>query len=114
MSKKEKNNDLIGFQDFLEYQDEKIAGHTSRRNRNTGFELYSFIERESERLTQFLTLFEEKAFMLKKYPQDTKIIIDTESKIIEERINLINKIKHTKSQVNVNINELLSTHFNKI
>ncbi len=110
MSKKNDPGDLIGFKDFLDYQEEKIPKRMKRAS-SSGFELYSFLERESERLSRFLSLFEEKAFVIKNFPQDTKIIIDTESKIIESRINLINKLAAPKSQINLNIEEVLARHF---
>jgi hypothetical protein len=110
MSKKNEPGDLIGFKDFLDYQEEKIPKRM-KRAQNSGFELYSFLERESFRLSKLLSLFEEKVFVIKNYPQDTKIIIDTESSIIEERINLVNKLAKPTSKLNSNIDEVLKKHF---
>jgi hypothetical protein len=110
MSKKNDPGDLIGFKDFLDYQEDKIPTRM-KRTQNLGFELYSFLERESIRLSKFLSLFEEKAFVIKNYPQDTKVIIDTESTIIETRVNLIAKLGSPSSQINSNISDVLKKHF---
>lgn len=109
MSKKDDKN-LIGFKDFLDYQEEKLP-KIVKRNQPSNYELYSFLERESERLSRLLKMFEEKAFVMKNYPQDTKIIIDTESDIIEKRIEVISKLSSKESSLNKNLQSILNAHF---
>jgi hypothetical protein len=109
MTKKDSKDDLIGFQEFIEYKEKKMP--KINKNASTGFELYSFIERDSQRLSKLLSLFEEKTFMLNTYPQDAKITLDLENEIILKKEALIKKFKNPTSQLNKNINDLLSNHF---
>lgn len=113
MNKKKNDipDDLIGFKDFIDYQDEKTTKSTIRES-SSNYDLLTFLDRESNRLAKAIELCEEKVSILKNFPHDTSIIIEEETAIIEKRIRLIEQLKRDDSPLTLNLSELLQSHFN--
>ena len=110
MSKKETNDDMIGFKDFLDAKDMQKPT-TNKRIDNLNYELISFLEKDGKRLANHISLFEEKTYMLKNFPQDSQIIVSLETSIIEEKINLVNYLRSNPSSIHANFSEILKDHF---
>jgi len=107
------SDDMIGFKDFLETEEKKKPAGNKRVD-NLNYELLSFLEKDAKRLDNHISLFEEKAFMLKNFPQDSKIIVDIETALIEKRISITEYIKHHPSGLNGNLSEVLENHFSSL
>ena len=112
MSKKKSgDNELIGFKEFLEHDDVQKQGiYESKQFR--GFDLITFLERESERLSCQISLFEEKAFILRKFPQDVKIISEQEEKNFTLQTKAVEKVMDKSSVFYQNLDMVLQDHFN--
>lgn len=108
------NDDLIGFRDFLEDDDQKKKGSANKRIDNLNYELLAFLEKDASRLDKHISLFEEKTFMLKNFPVDSKIIVDLESENIELKIDIINLLKSNPSALHSNLSEILEDHFSSL
>lgn len=113
MSRKEDNekDDLIGFRDFIDGEDVKPS-RVIESKQFRGFDLITFLEQESTRLSQQIDLFEEKVFMLKKYPQDSALFAEEEERNFELQSQVIQKIKQEDSIFFKNLDHLLKEHFN--
>ena len=63
---KKKDDELAGFRDFLE-GDKHLSKAFSKKDRsnNSGYELLTFLEKESSRLDKQLEVMEEKSYLLK-------------------------------------------------
>ncbi|MBD65471.1 MAG: hypothetical protein CME62_09710 [Halobacteriovoraceae bacterium] len=110
MTKKENDDDLIGFKDFIEYTDKK-KGH-KRRVENDNFELQTFLEKDAKRLSNQIELFEEKAYMLKTFSQSQKIKEKVIAENAELRDKIIQKLIANPSGLVSNLTEVLRSHFN--
>lgn len=111
MSKKTKNNeDMIGFKDFLDGENNKKPTRNKRID-NDNYELISFLEKDAKRLSNQIDLYEEKSYLIKSFPQDTRIIIRLESELYDRKLELIEKFKEPNSALRQNISDILSAHF---
>lgn len=109
MSKND-DKDLIGFKDFLDYEGQRKASSKTRTD-HSGFELFTFLEQDSNRLSKLISLLEEKTYMLKNYPQDVSLLIKQEKINIDLRKKVIEKLKRDDSPLINSLNELLIPHF---
>jgi len=113
MSRKDPNDDMIGFKDFLDSED-KTKPIGNKRVDNLNYEIISFLEKDAKRLDKHISLFEEKTFMIKNFPQDSQIIVELETSIIEKRIAIINHTKNNPSAIIANLSEVLEDHFSSL
>jgi len=104
-------DDLVGFKEFIDQQ-ETVKPGRQRRDPNASFELLTFLENESIRLSKAIKLCEDKVHNIKKNPLDLKIIKDQESNLVSQKQALIQKLKKQDSTLSLNLNELLQSHFN--
>lgn len=111
MSKRNNPEELIGFKEFIEHE-KKDKRPNKARDSIRSYELMTFLDIEVTRLKKALHLFEEKAFMVKNYSQDTKIIVQQEGKNHQMKVDIIDELKDENSPIKKNLNELLTSHFN--
>lgn len=108
---KDPQEEMIGFKEFLESTDNTQAPQRKRVD-NLNHEMQSFLEKDANRLDKQISLFEEKTFMLKNFPQENKIIVDLETQIIEEKIKLFHILRTKPNGLYNNLSEILEKHFN--
>lgn len=111
MSQKGNENDMIGFKDFLENQEEKRAQRPKSRQNNSTHELLSFFEKENNRLDKLIQLYTQKISMINDYPQEASLIVELQSSIIDYKIKLIDEFKKPDSHVNKNLVDIFAHHF---
>lgn len=109
-----KNNDipddLIGFKEFIEYEEKKRPTH-SRRSKSSGLHHLSFLESESQRLSKTLELCEEQTFGINRYPQDKKILEKQDQLIEKNRMIIIELLRRKDSPLTKNLTEIFKIHF---
>lgn len=114
MSKKTKKDipeDLIGFKEIL--TDADLKRHQKpKRDIGNNYEIFTFLERESIRLSKIIELCEDKVFILKKYPQQQSIHNELNKEVETIKKEIIDELKLKDSPLTKNLDELLSSHFN--
>lgn len=110
MSKKNQPDELIGFRDFLEHDAKQKP--PQRNKRAEGYELITFLERESQRLEKVIDLCQDQTYVLKNFSQGDKLLIEIKNETIKHQMELISIIKREDSHLSQNIDELLQNHFN--
>lgn len=104
------DDDMIGFQDFLDGQEEKrIRGN--KRIVDSGHELLSFLEKENKRLELLTRLYDDQTEMMKHYPQAAIIIVDLETNLSKNKIKLIDHFKGQESHLRRNLREIYKNFF---
>lgn len=113
MSRKKNSptQDLIGFKEFIEHQEKNIV-KTNLRDSQTSYTLLTFLETESLRLNKAIELYENKIDILKKFPQDEKLIQKEQEKLQTDKEALVLKLQEADSTLTQNIDEILQLHFN--
>ena len=114
MDKKSKKvpEDLIGFKEFIEYEEKKSPSLKGRVN-GSNFDLLSFLENESIRLSKTIDLCEEQSYHLKKYSQVPPILSKQEQIINKNRQILMELLSRKDSPLTKNLKELLHIHFSQ-
>lgn len=113
MSPKENDDDLIGFRDFIEKENQKgVKTSKKREEKSSSFELLTFLESESIRLEKQKRLYEEKAYILKNYPQGKSINFNLESDLMANLDILSKMLLRKDSSLMNSLNEIL-TQFKK-
>lgn len=112
MDKKNKKipNDLIGFQEFIE-KDSKLFQHRNQPSPSSGFELLSFLEHESIRLSKTIELCEDQVYTVKSFPQHEEIQLKQDQIINKNKSILVEILSRKDSPLTKNLHELLSFHF---
>lgn len=111
MTKKKVDDDLIGFRDFLDGQPQKSSPKVPN-NRYSDFELITFLEQDSKRITKHIETFEEKVYMIKHYPQDIKLITDQEIQVASKKGETIELLSRKESPLYINFSEIYKSFFN--
>jgi hypothetical protein len=108
MSPKESDDELIGFRDFIKDESEPgVKSSKKRDNQNSSFELLSFLESESIRLEKQKSLYEEKVYMLKNYPQAKNINFNLESDLMSHMDIAHKMLMQDGSPLMSSLNEIL-------
>lgn len=110
MSKNKSNDDMIGFKDFIE--NDKSTNKRSSNQRIKDFELMTFLEQESKRLTKHIEMLEEKVYVIKNFSQGEKLLRDQERKLAESKKKLIEMIKKKDSSFMKQMNSTFREYFN--
>lgn len=110
MSKKTTDDDLIGFKDFLDGDEGKNNARSNRRFND--FELMTFLEQDSKRLTKHIETFEEKVYVIKNYPQDIKLLTDQEISLAEKKGELTTLLQRNDSPLLIHMAEIFKGFFN--
>ena len=83
----------------------------TRSEQNSGFVLFSFLEKESERLSKLLIFFQEKCLSLKRFPQTKALIAQEEKRRDLLQKELLTHLNQPDSVLTKNISEILKSHF---
>lgn len=111
-NKKDDEDDLIGFKEFLEGQDTSFMKRSPQSKRkDADFELVTFLEQESKRITKHIEIFEEKVYLMKNYSQNPNLNIEAESENIRQRIETIELCKRENSPLFKNFSEIFRQFF---
>lgn len=110
MSKNKNNDDMIGFKDFIE--NDKATTKRSSNQRIKDFELMTFLEQESKRLTKHIEMLEEKVYIIKNFSQGEKLLRDQEKKLADSKRKLIEIIKKKDSSFMKQMNSIFKDYFN--
>jgi hypothetical protein len=112
MTNKKSDDDLIGFRDFLEHKVEKSSIEQTNTKRLNDFELVTFLDQDSKRLSKLLELYEEKTYVIKNFPQDINLISKQSVVLIEQKAQLIPLLLRPDAPVHKNLAELFNEFFN--
>lgn len=105
--KKDKNQDIIGFEEFLEFTKNKNASQLNKHLSKKGddqFELLTFLSSESKKLENLLELFQEKVNILKNCPQDITLTVKQETSNITMKTEIVQSLVQKNSPLNNNLN----------
>ena len=111
MTKKNSDDDLIGFRDFLDSESEKTTAKMPTKRYND-FELMTFLEQDSIRITKHIETFEEKVYMIKNYPQDVKLTTDLEMDVASKKGEVLSYLNRNDSPLTINLSDLFNSFFN--
>lgn len=111
MTKKKSDDDLVGFRDFLDNEPEPQLGKSNVKRYND-FELMTFLEQDSKRITKHIETFEEKVYMIKNYPQDIKLTSELEVDVASKRGEVLSYLNRNDSPLVINLSELFNLYFN--
>ena len=114
MSQEGNKDDMIGFKDFLESQEEKRGVQSGSKKNYATHELLSFFEKENKRLDRLIKLYTQKASMINNYSQEESLIIELRSKVIDEKSKLLAEIKKPESHLNKNLADIFRIHFTSL
>jgi hypothetical protein len=109
-----KKDENIGFKEFLEGEDKAFLENPnigSKSRNNSNFELETFLEQDSNRMSKLIETFEEKAFVIKKFSQFPQLEIEAEAKNIAARIETIELCTRENSPLFANIDSIFKKFF---
>lgn len=112
MSKKVKAD---GFQDLLEsdFSDlQKEKRRKENQERNSNFELFSYLEQESLRLTSQGKTYLDKFEILKRYPQGDTLIVQLNQALHENLVDLELNLLSEDSSFIKSIDSIFANYFN--
>lgn len=107
---KKNNDDLIGFKDFIDHEAKQSAPKASRRDND--FELITFLEQDSIRLTKHIEAFEEKVYVIKNFPQEEKLLAQQERILKAKKETMLGLCSRNDSPLILNLSELFQIFFN--
>lgn len=111
MTKKKSDDELIGFRDFIDGESEKTSRKMPTKRYND-FELMTFLEQDSKRITKHIETFEEKVYMIKNYPQDIKLTTDLEIDVASKKGEVLTYLNRNDSPLVINLSDLFNRFFN--
>ncbi len=109
-----KKDENIGFKEFLEGEDKSFLENPNSGNKNrnlSNFELETFLEQDSMRMSKLIETFEEKAFVIKKYPQAAQLVIEAEAQNISARIETTALCTRDNSPLFENLDSIFKKFF---
>ena len=120
MDKKKLKNleqdDIKGFEEFIEGQLQdtsflpKGAGGSSKKN-ESGFEHFTFLTNDAERLSKLKSLLSEKLPFSSKFDQSAKLIKDQKEEISLLRKNLFQLLDEQGSPYRKSLSEVFDSFF---
>ena len=112
MDKKNKKipSDLVGFKEFIEYDDIQ-TGTKKPKEISQNFDLLSFLENESIRLSKTINLCEEQTYTINKFNQSEFILEKQEQIINKNKLIITELLRRKDSPLTANLKEILSLHF---
>jgi hypothetical protein len=112
MSNKYDDDEMIGFKDFMEGEDKSFLENLSQKKRkDADFELITFLEQESTRISKHIETFEEKVYVIKNYSQNPNLNIEAEAENIQARIETVELCKKENSPLFKNLTEVFRQFF---
>lgn len=108
-----KDDGLAGFRDFLDGDKElKNSLHKRGRGNNSGYELLSFLEKESLRIDKQLEVLEEKSYLLKSCSAFDQINRDINKEIAKKHSEMTRILFQEDSPMVKSLEELFGSIFN--
>ena len=109
-SKKTAQEDLKGFEDFMEGQNDQ-AGQLKLQKREGNFESYNFLENDSKRLNKIKNIMSQKIPFLSKYDQSSRLILEQkiEIEMLKNHLNEIFKLESSGYQTS--LREVFDSYF---
>jgi hypothetical protein len=109
-SKNSAQEDLKGFEDFMEGQNEDV-GQLKVQKREGNFESYNFLENDSKRLNKIKNIMSQKIPFLSKYDQSSRLILEQkiEIEILKNKLNEI--FQQQSSGYQKSIKEVFDSYF---
>ena len=112
MTNKNNDDELIGFKDFIEGENKTFMKPNSQKKRkDADFELVTFLEQESKRISKHINTYEEKVYVIKNYPQNPNLNIEAEAQNIQKRIETIELCKKENSPLFKNLADIFNQFF---
>lgn len=105
------DDDLRGFKDFLDGERSDNEKKMSKARKSNDFELVTFLEQDSERLSRHIETFEEKVYVMKNFPQDPSLNIEAENKNIETKKEVITLCLKSEAPIYRNLAEVFNNFF---
>lgn len=106
--------DIKGFEEFIEGQPQETSflpkGVAGKKN-EAGFEHFTFLTNDSERLTRLKSLLSDKLPFSAKYDQSAKLIKDQKEEIAALRKNLFQHLDEKGSSYRKSLNEIFDSYF---
>ena len=107
-SRKDDNDDLIGFRDFIDQVKKPVS---AREKRQVSHEMQTFLEHENTRLQKLVHLYEEKSFILKEHDQYNLLRQKASAKLHQLRKKTIEQLKTDGKNFKRNLEHVLGSHF---
>ncbi len=105
-------DELIGFKDFLDGEDKSFLEQPNFKKRiNSDFELVTFLQHESTRISNHIETFEEKVYILKNYSQFPNLLVEAETQNIEHRVEAIELCTREDSPLFMNLSGVFANFF---
>jgi len=112
MTNKKDDDDISGFKEFLDGEDKSFLQSAPQKKRqNVDFELVTFLEQESRRISKHIETFEEKVYIIKNYSQNPNLNIEAETSNIQTRIETVELCKRSNSPLFKNLGDIFSQFF---
>ncbi len=108
-NKKDPNESMIGFKDFIQKPQQKVK--SSDRSLPQNFDLLTLLEREEKRLSLIKELIEDKAHMIEKYSQSEKIIQEEKIKSQALKHKVFQRIGIKNSEFMQNLTHMMEEFF---
>jgi hypothetical protein len=105
------NDDLLGFKDLIETDESKQLKKYKNTRQTNDFELITFLEQDSKRLSNHIETFEEKAYVIKNYSQDPSLNIEASHRNIQSRVDTTNLCLRPEAPIYKNLAEIFNNFF---
>ena len=110
MTNKKNNDEVIGFRDFIEHENQKKHSGKSPKRQND-FELLTFLDQESRRLSKQIDLFEEKVYIIKNFPQDVELLRKKEVELSAKKEKIVRLLQRKDSPLIKHLAEIFKSYF---
>jgi hypothetical protein len=114
MTKKKNDNDLLGFEEFIESIDNgpSFVDRISLR-KDSAPEFITFITNDLTRLKKIITLQGQRLPLYKKFPQSEQVVKDEQAMVNQLKSELIDLLKKEKSPMYKSFAEIYSAFSKK-
>lgn len=111
MTKNNDEDDLIGFRDFLEGEQTESKKKSNTIRKKNDFELVTFLEQDSKRISNLIETFEEKVYVMKNYSQDPALNIESEHELIQSKAAALSLNLRSDAPIYKNLAEVFHNFF---
>lgn len=107
--KNQDDDDLVGFREFL---DQEPKPRQVKEKRQVNHEMQTFLERETDRLTKLVSLYDEKSLILKDQNQSQLLRQKASAKSHQLKKEVMRKLKNADGRhFKKNLEVVLRSHF---
>jgi len=111
MTRNKDDDDLIGFRDFLDAEQTETKKKQNTVRKQNDFELVTFLEQDSSRISNLIETFEEKAYVIKNYSQDPALNIESEHELINSQAAALSLSLRSDAPIYRNLAEVFNNFF---